>query len=83
MKENHASEQEVEEELQKRVVDAWKDINVEFLRPTTAPMPVLTAILNLSRVMDLLYSNGGDHYTHSKTELKEHITSLFVSPLPI
>ncbi|KAF7850211.1 hypothetical protein BT93_L5741 [Corymbia citriodora subsp. variegata] len=82
MKENNVSEQEAEEELQKRVVDAWKDINEEFLRPIAGPMPVLTLILNLSRVIDLLYTNG-DHYTHSKTKLKEHITSLFVSPLPI
>ncbi|KAF7851625.1 hypothetical protein BT93_L3450 [Corymbia citriodora subsp. variegata] len=82
MKENGISEQEAEEELQKRVVDAWKDINEEFLRPTAGPTPVLTLILYLSQVIDVLYTNG-DHYTHSKTKLKEHITSLFVSPLPI
>ncbi|KAL3742554.1 hypothetical protein ACJRO7_017944 [Eucalyptus globulus] len=82
MKENRISEQEAEEELQKRVIDAWKDINEEFLRPTAGPTSVLTLILNLSRVIDVLYTNG-DHYTHSKTKLKEHITSLFVSPLPI
>ncbi|KAK3433836.1 hypothetical protein EUGRSUZ_D01114 [Eucalyptus grandis] len=82
MKENCISEQDAEEELQKRVVDAWKDINEEFLRPTVGPMPVLTLILNLSRVIDVLYTNG-DHYTHSKTKLKEHIASLFVNPLPI
>nr|WNI01940.1 terpene synthase [Psidium guajava] len=82
MKENGLSEQEAEEELRKRVDDAWKDINEEFLRPTAAPTPVLTRILNISRVMDVLYTNG-DHYTHSQTELKDHIMSLFVSPLPI
>ncbi|KAK3433829.1 hypothetical protein EUGRSUZ_D01105 [Eucalyptus grandis] len=82
MKENRISEQEAEEELQKRVVDAWKDINEEFLHPTAGPISVLTLILNLSRVIDVLYTKG-DHYTHSKTKLKEHITSLFVSPLPI
>ncbi|KAL3742545.1 hypothetical protein ACJRO7_017935 [Eucalyptus globulus] len=82
MKENRISEQEAEEELQKRVVDAWKDINEEFLRPTVGPTSVLTLILNLSRVIDVLYTNG-DHYTHPKTKLREHITSLFVSPLPI
>ncbi|KAF8032174.1 hypothetical protein BT93_D1184 [Corymbia citriodora subsp. variegata] len=82
MKEKGISEKEANEELQKRVVDAWKDINEEFLRPTEVPMPILMRILNLSRVIDVLYTNG-DHYTHSKTKVKEHITSLFVSPLPI
>ncbi|XP_056163102.1 (-)-germacrene D synthase-like [Syzygium oleosum] len=82
MKENGISEQEAEEDLQKRVVDAWKDINEEFLRPTAVPAPVLTRILNLSQVIDVLYTNG-DHYTHSKTKLKDHIISLYVSPLPM
>ncbi|KAF7851626.1 hypothetical protein BT93_L3451 [Corymbia citriodora subsp. variegata] len=82
MKENGISEKEAEEELQKRVVDAWKDINEEFLRPTAVPTPILMRILNLSRVIDVLYTNG-DHYTHSKTKLKEHIISLYVNPLPM
>ncbi|XP_056163075.1 (-)-germacrene D synthase-like isoform X1 [Syzygium oleosum] len=82
MKENAISEQEAEGELQKRVDDAWKDINEEFLRPTAVPTPVLMPILNLSRVIDVLYTDG-DHYTRSKTKLKDHIISLFVSPLPM
>ncbi|KAK3433826.1 hypothetical protein EUGRSUZ_D01102 [Eucalyptus grandis] len=73
---------ETEEELQKRVVDAWKDINKEFLSLTASPTLVLTLFLNLSWVIDVLYTNG-DCYTHSKTKLKEHVTSLFVSPFPI
>nr|AIK19226.1 sesquiterpene synthase [Eugenia uniflora] len=78
MKYRGVSEQEAEEELQKGVVDAWKDTNEEFLRPTS----VLTRMLNFSRVMDVLYSDG-DNYTHSGTKLKDYVTSLFVSPLPM
>ncbi|KAK2631020.1 hypothetical protein EUGRSUZ_L03538, partial [Eucalyptus grandis] len=76
------SEQEAVEELQKRVIDAWKDTNEEFLRPIAVPMPILTRVLNLSRVIDVLYSDG-DNYTHSETKLKDYVTSLFVNPLPM
>ncbi|KAF7847319.1 hypothetical protein BT93_L3090 [Corymbia citriodora subsp. variegata] len=82
MKYHGCSEQEAGEELQKGVIDAWKDTNEEFLRPTAVPVPILTRMLNLSRVMDVLYSDG-DHYTHSETKLKDHVTLLFVNPLLI
>ncbi|XP_030473379.1 (-)-germacrene D synthase-like [Syzygium oleosum] len=82
MKEHGISEQEAEKELQKRVIDAWKDTNEEFLRPTAVPTPILTRSLNLSRAMDVLYSDG-DNYTHSGTKLKGYVTSLFVCPLPL
>lgn len=81
MKEHGVSEQETEEELRKQVVNAWKDINEAFLRPTAVQVPILMRILNLSRVIYMVYSNG-DNYTHSGTLLKDYVTSLFVSPLP-
>ncbi|XP_039171026.1 (-)-germacrene D synthase-like [Eucalyptus grandis] len=82
MKYRGVSEQEAAEELQKGVIDAWKDTNEEFLRPTAVPMSILTRMLNFSRVIDVLYSDG-DNYTHSNTKLKDYVTSLFVNPLPM
>ncbi|KAK3427091.1 hypothetical protein EUGRSUZ_F03396 [Eucalyptus grandis] len=82
MKYHGISKQEAGEELLKRVIDAWKDINEEFLCLTIVPMSVLMRILNFSRVVDVLYSDG-DNYTHSKTKLKNYVTSLFVNPLPM
>ncbi|KAL6316120.1 hypothetical protein AAG906_015950 [Vitis piasezkii] len=41
MKQYGASEEEVYDKFQKQVVDAWKDTNEEFLRPTAVPMPLL------------------------------------------
>ncbi|KAF7847692.1 hypothetical protein BT93_L2719 [Corymbia citriodora subsp. variegata] len=82
MKEHGVSEQETEKELWKQVEDAWKDINEAFLHPTPVQVPILMRILNLSRVIHVLYSNG-DNYTHSGSLLKDHVTSLFVSPLPM
>ncbi|XP_048132495.1 (-)-germacrene D synthase-like [Rhodamnia argentea] len=81
-KERGVPEQEAEKELRKRVVDAWKDINEAFLRPTAVETPILTRILNLSRVIHVLYSDG-DNYTHSGTLLKDHVMSLLVCPLPV
>nr|WNI01936.1 terpene synthase [Psidium guajava] len=81
MKEHGVTEQEANKELQKRVIDAWKDTNEALLRPTAVQAPILTRILNLLRVIHVVYSEG-DNYTHSGTLLKDHLTSLFVSPLP-
>lgn len=41
MREHGVSEHETEAELWKQVVEAWKDINVEFLYPTVVPTLVL------------------------------------------
>ncbi|KAF8019319.1 hypothetical protein BT93_G0101 [Corymbia citriodora subsp. variegata] len=82
MKEHGVSKQETKKELWKRVADAWKDINEAFLHPTAVQVPILMRVLNLSRVIHVLYSDG-DNYTHSRTVLRDHLTSLFVSPLPV
>ncbi|RVW82922.1 Sesquiterpene synthase [Vitis vinifera] len=64
-------------EFQKQVVDAWRDINEEFLRPTVVPMPLLMCVLNLSRVMDVIYT-GGDGYTHVGKVMKNNVASLLI-----
>nr|GMD50352.1 (-)-germacrene D synthase-like [Ipomoea batatas] len=80
MKEYGKSKEETTTELQEQVINAWKYINQECLKPTVFPMPILTRILNLTRVIDLLYHDG-DLYTHSKTKLKHIITSTLVNPI--
>ena len=54
MKQYGVSKQEVHDEFQKQIVNAWKDINKECIRPTEVPEPLLTRVVNLARVMDLL-----------------------------
>ncbi|KAI4390117.1 hypothetical protein MLD38_002263 [Melastoma candidum] len=71
------TEQEAEAALNKRVFDAWKDINEALLRPLAIPAPVLTRLLNFTRVMDVLYKDG-DSYTHSGTLMKRLIGYLLV-----
>ncbi|RVW37312.1 (-)-germacrene D synthase [Vitis vinifera] len=82
MKQHGASEQETRDEFKKQVRDAWKDINQECLMPTAVPMTVLMRILNLARVMDVVYKHE-DGYTHSGTFLKDLVTSLLIDSVPI
>ncbi|KAE8125665.1 hypothetical protein FH972_020444 [Carpinus fangiana] len=79
---NGATEEEAINEFRKEVADAWKDINKEFLYPTAVPMPLLTRILNLARVMDVLYKDE-DGYVHAGTVLKDFVASLLVDPVPL
>ncbi|KAJ9676241.1 hypothetical protein PVL29_024976 [Vitis rotundifolia] len=79
MKQYGASEEEVYDKFQKQVVDAWNDIN-EFLRPTAVPTPLLMRALNLSRVIDLIYT-GEDGYTHVGKVMKNNVASLLIHPI--
>ncbi|KAL6314044.1 hypothetical protein AAG906_011779 [Vitis piasezkii] len=81
-KQHGASEQETHKEFNKQVRDAWKDINEECLMPTAVPMTIVTRVLNLARVIDVIYKNE-DGYTHSETILKDIITSMLIDAVPI
>jgi hypothetical protein len=82
MVQHGATEEEAGDEFRKEIIDAWKDINEECLYPTTVPMPVLTRILNLTRVIDVVYKDE-DGYTHAGTVLKDFVASLLVDPAPL
>ncbi|XP_040987076.1 (-)-germacrene D synthase-like [Juglans microcarpa x Juglans regia] len=75
-------EEEAVRELRKQVTDAWKDINKECLYPTEVPMPILMRVLNLARVIDVVYKDE-DGYTHAGIVLKDFVASLMVDPLPL
>jgi hypothetical protein len=77
-----ATEEEAVDEFRKEITDAWKDVNEECLYPTTIPMPVVTRILNLTRVMDVIYKDE-DGYTHAGIVLKDFVASLLVDPVPL
>ncbi|KAJ4700857.1 Sesquiterpene synthase [Melia azedarach] len=82
MKQHGATEEEACNEFRKQVINAWKDINEECLRPTSVPMPLLLRILNLTRVIDVIYKDE-DGYTHSGVVLKGHVASLLIDPVPV
>ncbi|KAH7859673.1 hypothetical protein Vadar_004092 [Vaccinium darrowii] len=81
MKDYGATREDAVVEFQKRITNAWKDINSECLRPIAIPMPVLTRVLNLARTMHFIYKDG-DIYTHSGTKLKEFVTTVLVDSVP-
>ncbi|KAH7860923.1 hypothetical protein Vadar_019579 [Vaccinium darrowii] len=82
MKQHGATEEVVLLEFQKRVTNAWKDMNAECLRPTAVPMPLLTRVLNLARVINVIYKDE-DGYTHSGTKLKKFVISVLIDSVPI
>ena len=82
MKQYGVSMQEVHDEFRKQIVNAWKDINKECIRPTEVPVPLLTRVVNLARVMDLFYKDE-DAYTHLGGVNVEGITSMLVDPIPV
>ncbi|KAK2987040.1 hypothetical protein RJ640_004766 [Escallonia rubra] len=77
MKQHGTSKEEVYAEFHKQVTNAWKDVNQECLCPTAVPMPLLTRVVNLARVVNQLFKNE-DGYTNSKGLLKELITFVLV-----
>ncbi|KAL9366365.1 hypothetical protein Peur_037564 [Populus x canadensis] len=82
MKQHGTTEQETVHEFRKQVTDAWKDLNEEFLHPTAVPMPLLTRMLNLARVIDVVYKDE-DGYTNAGTVLKDLVSALLIDPVPM
>ena len=76
------TKQEAFDEFNKQVANAWKDINGECLNSNAVPMAVLERVMNLAKVINLLYKDE-DQYTHSATKLKDLITAVLIDPIPI
>ncbi|GFS30553.1 terpenoid cyclases/Protein prenyltransferases superfamily protein [Actinidia rufa] len=55
-KQHGTTEEEAIIELYKQVTHSWKDLNAECLCPTKVPMPLLARVLNLARVIYVLYT---------------------------
>jgi hypothetical protein len=66
------------EEIHKMVVNGWKDINEDCVRPPNASMLLLRHIVNLARVTDVMYGDDADAYT-IPLSLKDYVTLLYDS----
>ncbi|KAK1433294.1 hypothetical protein QVD17_10204 [Tagetes erecta] len=82
MNEYDVTEQHVYDLFNKKVEEAWKEMNLESLSCKDVEMPVIMRVINLARVMDVLYKNT-DHFTHVDDELINHIKSLVVDAIAI
>ncbi|KAF2287650.1 hypothetical protein GH714_002121 [Hevea brasiliensis] len=80
MKEYGVSKEKAMAELRKMCDNAWKDMNEESMRPTAVPMPLITSIVNLARMMEVVFQYD-DGYTIASS-LKDHVTLMFVEPVP-
>nr|E2E2N7.1 RecName: Full=Bicyclo-germacrene synthase; AltName: Full=Allo-aromadendrene synthase; AltName: Full=Geraniol synthase; AltName: Full=Limonene synthase; AltName: Full=Terpene synthase 4; Short=OvTPS4; AltName: Full=Terpinolene synthase [Origanum vulgare]ADK73618.1 terpene synthase 4 [Origanum vulgare] len=79
MKQYVVSKDEARARLEQQVKDAWKDMNEECIEPRPASMQILTRVLNLGRVIHLLYREG-DSYTDPNRS-KEWVKMVFVDPI--
>lgn len=80
MKQYNVSEEQVFEKFHDQILKAWMDINKECLKPTSVPMPLLTRVLNLSRVLHLVYKEG-DGYTNVGKLMKDNIILVLIDPI--
>ncbi|CAA3011505.1 vetispiradiene synthase 2-like [Olea europaea subsp. europaea] len=83
MKENQVTKEVAVDKFFEMVTNAWKDINEEYMRPTSSPREILMRILNLERIIDVTYKGNEDGYTQPQKVLKPHITSLFIDPIEV
>lgn len=84
MNQHEVSEEQAYDELRRQVVEAWKNINEELLigPEDHVPIPLLTRVLNLARVMDVMYKDG-DGYTNANGKVRNYITSLLIEPVQL
>ncbi|KAF4359604.1 hypothetical protein F8388_003607 [Cannabis sativa] len=82
MIEHGVCEEEAYDELNKLIINAWKEINEEFVKPTQVASPILFRALNFSRVMDLIFKFG-DGYTHVGKITKDIVAALLIHPIPL
>lgn len=76
-KQFNVSEEQACELYNRKVEDAWKELNAEFISCKDVKLPIRMRVINFARSMDVLYKNK-DHFTHVGEELINHINSLLV-----
>ncbi|XP_071737920.1 beta-caryophyllene synthase-like [Rutidosis leptorrhynchoides] len=77
MKEYEVTEEYVHDLVNKKIEDAWKKITEESLICKDVPMTLIMRVINMARVMDVLYKSK-DHFTQVGEELIEHVRSLLI-----
>ncbi|RVW61556.1 Sesquiterpene synthase [Vitis vinifera] len=75
-------ERKTYDKFNKQIANPWKDITQGFLRPTSMSVPILTGVLNLTRVVDINYKEN-DEYTRVRKVMKDNIASLFIDPVSV
>ncbi|KAH0739162.1 hypothetical protein KY290_037867 [Solanum tuberosum] len=80
MKEYGVSKQEAYAEAQKKMKNAWKDINMELLRLSQVPMFALEQAISATRLTLAFEEND---FINTKCGYKDKVISLLVDPIKI
>ncbi|CAN4115216.1 unnamed protein product [Withania somnifera] len=81
MEEHNLSVEEASEKLSEIAENAWKDLNKECIKPTSMPSEILLRVVNLTRLIDVVYKNNQDGYSDPKNNVKSVIEALLVNPI--
>lgn len=82
MRQHGTTAEQAQKDLSEQMENSWKDINEEMLRPHVIPQPLLTRILNLCRIVDVIYK-GEDTYTFANHTMKNNIAKMLTDPIPV
>ncbi|XP_047951055.1 germacrene A synthase-like [Salvia hispanica] len=84
MKEKGVTKEEAKAKFWEMSMNAWKDSNKEYLKESCyISKDILMKILNLERVLDVVYKNNEDGYTHPHKVFEPHIIALLVDPIKV
>lgn len=83
MKDYGVTVEEAMNKIEEMATDAWKDVNENFNRPFPCSKEVLMVILNITRVIDVIYKNNEDGYTHPEKVIKPLIVAMYIEPFKI
>lgn len=76
-------EEQVYQVLEKKVEDAWKDLNQGMLQPYAIPKCLMERILNLARAPEIFYKGRTDGYTHVNEIIKMKVAAVLFDPIPM
>ncbi|XP_073046203.1 vetispiradiene synthase 2-like [Primulina eburnea] len=79
IKENSVAMEESIHKIEEMVVDTWKDINENFKKPFLCSKAVLLIILNLARMVDVIYKNYEDGYTEPEKRCDSHMYNVKIN----
>ncbi|XP_075497794.1 germacrene A synthase-like [Primulina tabacum] len=83
MKDYGVTMEEAMNKIEEMTTDAWKDVNEDFKRPFPCSKEVLMIILNITRVIDVIYKNNEDGYTQPEKVIKPLIVAMYIEPFKI
>ncbi|TMW85527.1 hypothetical protein EJD97_022993 [Solanum chilense] len=82
MQENNLSVEEASAQLSEIAENAWKDLNNECIKTTDSmPNEILMRVVNLTRLIDVVYKNNQDGYSDPKNNVKDVIEALLVNSI--